>query len=116
MRFWGTFIVARADESVSALGLESASSPTTSAGQVLLARAGGRRVAGHPGVFGGPDGCDSAELPAAWEGTLRALMAQTGHPVLAAVVLDSDARSSSGTVLRAAGGAAGSCSTASSCT
>lgn len=39
-------------------------------------------------VHHGPDGWDSRDLPGAWETTLRAL--KTGHPVLAAAVLNSD--------------------------
>jgi hypothetical protein len=37
-----------------------------------------------------PDGYDSQRLPADWERLLVSVMEQTGHPVLAAVVLDSD--------------------------
>ena len=38
----------------------------------------------------GPDGWDSSDPPGAGEATLQALMEQTGSPVLAAAVLDSD--------------------------
>jgi hypothetical protein len=37
-----------------------------------------------------PRGWDSTSLPAAWERLLVSVMQETGHPVLAAVVLDSD--------------------------
>jgi hypothetical protein len=82
--YWGTFIVARSGQPVTELeGLKA------SADQVAWQRTGGdgwQVVQIHRG----PDGYDSQTLPADWERLLVAVMEQTGHPVLAAVVLDSD--------------------------
>jgi hypothetical protein len=82
--FWGTYIVACAGQPVTELeGLEA------SADQVVWQRTGGdgwQVVQVHRG----PDGYDATALPAAWERLLVSVMEQTGHPVLAAVVLDSD--------------------------
>lgn len=84
MGFWGTFIVARSDRPVTELeGLKAA------ADQVAWQRTGGdgwQVVQVHRG----PNGYDSQTLPAGWERLLVSVMEQTGHPVLAAVVLDSD--------------------------
>ena len=84
MGYWGTFIVARSDQPMMALeGLKAA------ADQVAWQRTGGdgwQVVQIHRG----PNGWDSRPLPADWERLLVAVMQQTGHPVLAAVVLDSD--------------------------
>ena len=41
-------------------------------------------------IHRGPEGWDSTSLPADWERLLVAVMEQTGNPVLAAVVMDSD--------------------------
>jgi hypothetical protein len=82
--YWGTFIVARSDQPVTELdGLKAA------ADQVAWQRTGGdgwQVVQIHRG----PKGWDSRPLPADWERLLVFVMQQTGHPVLAAVVLDSD--------------------------
>jgi hypothetical protein len=84
MGFWGTFIVARSDRPVMELeGLKA------SADQALWQRTGAdgwQLVKFHRG----PDGWDEAAVPAGWERLLIAVMEQTGHPVLAAVVLASD--------------------------
>jgi hypothetical protein len=82
--FWGTFIVARSGRPVMELeGLKAA------ADQVAWQRTGGggwQVVQIHRG----PNGYDSQTLPADWERLLVLVMEQTGHPVLAAVVRDSD--------------------------
>jgi len=99
--FWGTFIVARSGRPLTELdGLQAA------AHQVAWQRTGGdgwQVVQVHRG----PKGYDSQRLPADWERLLVSAMQQTGHPVLAAVVLDSDGASWSATAPRRAGGAAG---------
>lgn len=84
MGYWGTFIVARSSQPVTRLDELAAV-----AGQVMGQRAGGD---GWQVVQIGslPDGWDSPSAPAAWERLLVSVMEQTGHPVLAAVVLDSD--------------------------
>jgi len=84
MGFWGTFIVTRADQSLTEL-----------AALVPAADMIGWHGRGSDGwqavqVSNGPQGWDSSALPAAWEGTLRALMEQGGHPVIASTILDSD--------------------------
>lgn len=84
MGFWGTFIVARSGRPLEELdGLKAA------AYQVAWRWTGGdgwQVVQLHRG----PKGYDSQRLPADWERLLVLVMEQTGHPVLAAVVLDSD--------------------------
>lgn len=84
MGFWGTYIVARTDQPLPEL---PAMRP--SAGSVLWH---GRGPGGWQAVqvHRGPAGWESSELPARWESTLTALMEEAGHPVLAAVILDSD--------------------------
>jgi hypothetical protein len=81
--YWGTFILARSGRPVTELdGLKAA------ADRVVWQRSGGdgwQVVQIHRG----PDGYDSERLPADWERLLVSVMEQTGHPVLAAVVLDS---------------------------
>jgi hypothetical protein len=82
--FWGTFIVARNGRPVTELEALKAA-----ADQVVWQRTGGdgwQVVQIHRG----PDGYDSTALPADWERLLVSVMEQTGQPVLAAVVLDSD--------------------------
>ena len=78
--FWGTFIVTRADRPLAELPALAASA----------GRASGRGQGpdGWQGVqiSKGPDGWDTG----AWEDTLRALMDQTGNPVIATTILDSD--------------------------
>jgi hypothetical protein len=82
--FWGTYIVTRADQPLPEL---PALRP--SAESVMWH---GRGLDGWQAVrvHRGPDGWASSELPARWEATLRALMEQAGHPVLAGVIMDSD--------------------------
>lgn len=84
MGYWGIFIVARSSHPVMRLdGLKAV------AGHVLGERTGGdgwKVVQIHRL----PDGWDSLSSPADWERLLVSVMEQTGHPVLAAVVLDSD--------------------------
>jgi hypothetical protein len=82
--FWGTYIVARADR------------PLT---RLPAIRPSAAKVGWH---WQGPDGWqvvqvdrglagwDSPDLPAAWDGLLRGLMEQAGHPVLAAVIKHSE--------------------------
>jgi hypothetical protein len=84
MGFWGTYIVARADQPLPGLP-----ALRQSAESVMWH---GRGPGGWQAVqvHRGPDGWASSELPARWEGTLTALMEQAGHPVLAAVIMDSD--------------------------
>jgi hypothetical protein len=82
--YWGTFIVARSDRPVTELEALKAA-----ADQAVWQRTGGdgwQVVQIHRG----PEGYDSRTLPAGWERLLVSVMEQTGHPVLAAVVLDSD--------------------------
>lgn len=84
MGFWGTFVVARSDRPLMRLdGLKAA------AGQAVWqrGRGDGWQVVQ---IHRGPDGWDSATLPADWERLLVSVMEQTGQPVLAAAVLDSD--------------------------
>lgn len=84
MGFWGTYIAARADQPLPELpALRSAAESVIWHGQGT----DGWQVVR---VRRGPDGWSSSELPGQWEVTLTSLMAQAGHPVLAAVVLDSD--------------------------
>lgn len=84
MGYWGTFIVARSGRPLMELeGLKA------SADLVSWQRTGGdgwQVVQIHRG----PNGWDSQGLPADWERLLVSIMEQTGNPVLAAVVLDSD--------------------------
>src|SRR5262245_32286739 len=74
MGFWGTYIVARADQELPEL---PALRP--SAESVMWH---GRGPGGWQAVqvHRGPDGWESAELSAPWEATLIALMEQAGHP------------------------------------
>ena len=84
MGFWGTYIVARTDQPLPELP-----AMRLSTGSVIWH---GRGPDGWQAVrvHRGPDEWESSDLPARWEATLRALMEQAGHPVLAAVVMDSD--------------------------
>jgi hypothetical protein len=84
MGFWGTYIVARADQSLPELPALRQSAESV----VWHGRGPGGWQAVQ--VHRGPDGWASSELPARWEATLTALMEQAGHPVLAAVIMDSD--------------------------
>lgn len=83
MGFWGTFVVARSGRPLVELdGLKAA------ADRVAWQWTGGdgwQVVQVHRGPKG-----YAQRLPADWERLLVAVMQQTGHPVLAAVVLDSD--------------------------
>jgi hypothetical protein len=82
--YWGTFIVARSGQPVMELeGLKA------SADRMVWQRRGGDGWQVVQ-IQRGPNGWDSRTLPAAWERLLVSVMEQTGHPVLAAVVLDSD--------------------------
>jgi hypothetical protein len=84
MGFWGTYIVARADQPLPELPALRHSAESV--------RWHGRGPDGWQAVrvHRGPEGWESAELPAPLEATLTALMEQAGHPVLAAIVMDSD--------------------------
>jgi hypothetical protein len=84
MGFWGTFIVTRADQSLAELP-----ALVPSADEIIWH---GRGLDGWQAVRinQGPAGWDRSALPAAWEGMLRELMEQSGHPVIAAAILDSD--------------------------
>jgi len=84
MGFWGTYIVARADQPLPELPALRQSAESV----VWHGRGPGGWQAVQ--VYCGPDGYESRELPARWEATLTALMEQAGHPVLAAVIRDSD--------------------------
>jgi hypothetical protein len=99
--YWGTFILARSGRPVTELdGLKAA------ADRVVWQRSGGdgwQVVQIHRG----PDGYDSERLPADWERLLVSVMEQTGHPVLAAVVLDSSGAQLIGYSPTRADGAAG---------
>ena len=84
MGFWGTYIVGRSEQALAELpALAPAADDVVWQG---FGQDGWQCLRVHYG----PDGWDSRDLPGAWEATLRALMEQTGHPVLAAAVLDSD--------------------------
>jgi hypothetical protein len=82
MGFWGTYIVGRWERSL----LELPALRGTEESWHGRGADGWQAVQVHHG----PDGFDSRDLPAPWEATLTALMAQSGNPVLAAVVMDSD--------------------------
>ncbi|HUN30829.1 MAG TPA: hypothetical protein VMU95_02330 [Trebonia sp.] len=84
MGFWGTYIVARAGTPITEL---AALAP--SAGQVVWQGTGSDGWQAVQ-IGNGPHGWDRATLPAPWEATLRALMDQSGHPVIATTILDSD--------------------------
>lgn len=84
MGFWGTYIVARADQPLPELpAMRDAAEEISWHGR---GPGGWQAVQVHRG----PEGWDSAKLPAPWEARLTALMEQAGHPVLAATILDSD--------------------------
>jgi len=84
MGFWGTYIVARADQPLPELPALRQSAESV----VWHGRGPGGWQAVQ--VHRGPDGWASPDLPARWEATLTALMAQAGHLVLAAIIMDSD--------------------------
>ena len=84
MGFWGTYVVGCSDRPL--MELEAL---TPSADRVRWQRRGGEGWQVVQ-IHRGPDGWDSASLPAAWERVLISIVEQTGRPVLAAVVLDSD--------------------------
>lgn len=84
MGYWGTFIVTRASRSLAGLpALE------TSADKIDWHGRGpdGWQIVK---VHRGPEGWDWTPLSDVWEGTLRAIMEQSGNPVLATSILDSD--------------------------
>lgn len=84
MGFWGTYIVARAEASLTEL---PALRPSA-------ARASWHWRGPHGWqavqVDRGPDGWDSPNLAHAWDGLLQGLTKQAGHPVLAAVIHHSE--------------------------
>lgn len=86
MGFFGTYIVTRADQSLTELP-----AVVPSADKIDWH---GRGPDGWQAVqiHKGPDGWDrdASDLPAPWEATLRALMEQSGRPVLGTTILDSD--------------------------
>jgi hypothetical protein len=84
MGFWGTFIVARSDHAL--MDLEPLKASAEDAMWQRRGEDGWQVVQIHRG----PEGWDSRSLPAGWERLLVLTMERTGHPVLAAVVLDSD--------------------------
>jgi hypothetical protein len=84
MGFWGTYIVARADQPLPELPALRQSAESV----IWHGRGPGGWQAVQ--VHRGPEGWSSAALPAPWEATLTALMEQAGHPVLATVIMDSD--------------------------
>jgi hypothetical protein len=91
MGFWGTYIVARADQSMTDL-------PALVPSAGVIGWEGridwhGRGADGWQAVqiSYGPEGWEEGPEPGAgWEGTLRALMEQSGHPVIATTIQDSD--------------------------
>lgn len=84
MGFWGTYIAARTDVPLPGLPALRPSAESV----VWHGRGPGGWQAVQ--VHRGPDGWASSDLPARWEAMLTALMEQAGHPVLAAVIMDSD--------------------------
>jgi hypothetical protein len=84
MGFWGTFIVTRADRPLAEL---PALLPSA---EMIDWRGRGSDGWQAVRVHRGPEGWDRSDLPSAWEDTLRAVMGQSGHPVIAATILDSD--------------------------
>src|SRR5262249_37314784 len=84
MGFWGTYIVARADQELPELPALRPSAESV----MWHGRGPGAWQAVQ--VHRGPDGWEAAELSAPWEAPLIARMEQAGHPVLAAVIMDSD--------------------------
>jgi hypothetical protein len=84
MGFWGTFIVTRADQP-----LTEFAALVPSADKIGWHGRGQDRWQAVQ-ISNGPEGWASSDLPAAWEGTLRALMEQSGHAVVATTILDSD--------------------------
>jgi hypothetical protein len=84
MGFWGTFIVGRSEQSL--LGYPALTEVSDAIGWHGRGSDGWQVVQ----VDNGPAGWDTHYPPGAWEAMLTALMEQTGHPVLAATILDSD--------------------------
>ncbi len=91
MGFWGTYIVTRADQPVTEL---PALVPSASkVGWEGVIDWHGRGADGWQAVKirYGPEGWEEGPEPGGgWEGTLRALMEQAGHPVIATTIQDSD--------------------------
>lgn len=84
MGYWGTYIVARSSRPIMELNALRASAEQLAWRGVA---SDGWQVAQ---IHRGPEGWESTSLPAEWEHLLVAVMEQTGHPVLAAVVMASD--------------------------
>ncbi|MBB5784576.1 hypothetical protein [Nonomuraea jabiensis] len=84
MGFWGTYIVARANQPLT--GLPALRQSAANASWHWQGPDRWRAVQ----VDRGPAGWDSPTLPHAWDGLLTGLMQQTGHPVLAAVIKHSE--------------------------
>jgi hypothetical protein len=91
MGFFGTYIVMRADQPMTELPALVASASKVGWEGVVDWR--GRGADGWQAVQirYGPEGWDEGPEPGAgWEGTLRALMEQSGHQVIATTIEDSD--------------------------
>lgn len=84
MGFWGTYIVARANQPLT--GLPALRQSAANAGWHWQGPDRWRAVQ----VDRGPDDWDSPTLPHAWDGLLTGLMQQAGHPVLAVVIKHSE--------------------------
>jgi len=84
MGFSGTFITTRADRPLTSL---PALRPSAAKASWHWQGPDGWQVVQ---VDRGPAGWDSPDLPVAWDGLVRGLVEQAGHPVLAAVIKDSD--------------------------
>lgn len=91
MGFFGTYIVTRADRPITELpALVPSANIVGWEGRIDWY---GRGAHGWQAVqiHYGPEGWEAGPEPGAgWEGTLRALMEQAGHPVIATTILDSD--------------------------
>lgn len=91
MGFSGTYIVTRADQPITELPVLVPSANKVGWEGVIDWH--GRGAGGWQAVQirYGPEGWQEGPEPGAgWEGTLRALMEQSGHPVIATTILDSD--------------------------
>lgn len=91
MGFWGTYIVTRAGQPMTELPALVPSA--NKVGQDERIDWHGRGADGWQAVqiSYGPEGWEGGPEPGAgWEGTLRALMEQAGHPVIATAIQDSD--------------------------
>jgi hypothetical protein len=79
MGFWGSFIVARADQALTSL---PALRPLEGKASWHWQGPGGWQAVQ---IDRGPAGWSSPDLARAWDGLLRVLARQAGHPVLTAV-------------------------------